>query len=95
MRQAILLLALAALPAAASAVWHGGRLDPPPAPAPGELAEGEVTLDTALEWGDAVLWIDARPDRVYAEGHIPGAVPLNLDDWDAGFDRLAGVWDPG
>ena len=98
-RQALLLCLLAAIPAVASAVWFGGRLDPPPAPGngntPGELAEGEVTLDTALGWGDTVLWIDARPDKVYAAGHIPGAVSLNLDDWDAGFDRLVGVWDPG
>lgn len=46
------------------------------------LREGEVTMDRVEgEWGGDVIWIDARQDKLYAKGHIPGAFLLNEQGW--------------
>jgi rhodanese-related sulfurtransferase len=88
LRQVIALLALALLPAFAIGLWHPRR------PA---WQSDEVTLATALGWGQKVLWIDARPDADFARAHIPGAVSLNEDRWDdllpGVLDRLQDHWD--
>ena len=85
LRQVTLILLLALLPAIASGVWHPRR------PA---WQSDEVTLPAALSWGDAVLWVDARPDADFTRAHIPGAVPLNEDHWDALLPALIDQWDP-
>ncbi len=77
----VILLLAAALPAALTALFHPKRpvyelvLQP-----------GEVTLATVLAWEDgSVLWIDARDRTEFEEDHIPGAVLLNEDEWEALF----------
>ena len=81
LRQVILLLALAVVPAFATGLWHPKR------PA---WQSDEVTLAAAIGWGQDVLWIDARRDAEFARAHIPGAIPLNEDRWD---DLLPGLMD--
>jgi rhodanese-related sulfurtransferase len=39
------------------------------------------------------LWVDARPTREYAAGHVPGAKRLADDEWEAGFAGLVEAWD--
>ena len=74
-RELVLLLAAAAVPALVSAAvqltWRPSL--PPNA--------REVPLTTALEWGSAVLWVDARPRAEFERGHMPGAVLLNEEEW--------------
>ena len=89
LRQLALLLALAVVPAAISGFtqlkWQGN---------PDELQPDEVRPATARMWGDAVLWVDARSRKKYEEGHIPGAVLLNEEEWDACVAPFLDVWDP-
>lgn len=58
------------------------------------LAEGEISLEGALALGNDVLWIDARSESDYASGHVPGALSLNEDDWDAMIGEMLTVWQP-
>ncbi|MCH6257347.1 rhodanese-like domain-containing protein [Puniceicoccaceae bacterium K14] len=43
---------------------------------------------------DTYLWIDARLDEVYAEGHYEGAILLNEESWEEGFMSLLDQWLP-
>jgi rhodanese-related sulfurtransferase len=37
--------------------------------------------DVQSRWHDDVLWIDARAQEVYDQGHQPGALRLPPDEW--------------
>ena len=87
--QIVLLLLLPVLPAALTgwlhprSPWRAGAAGAEVAAT--HLSDDEVTLEIAQTWGDAVLWVDARPADAFAREHIPGAVSLTEDDWDAGL----------
>lgn len=87
-RQGTFLLTLALIPAALSAWLHPRG----PSWRQDELKPGEVRIETATEWPD-VLWVDARSSREFNEGHIPGAILLNEEEWEALFFDFIGVWD--
>lgn len=89
-RQSALLLLLAVPAAALTGLLH------PLAPAWGEpaLEPGQIRLETALGWGD-VLWLDARSRAEFEEGHIPGALLLNEDEWEGLFFDFMAAWEPG
>lgn len=75
-RQATLLLLLAAAAALATHAWH------PRAPAlylvQEPLRDDELSMKIIQErWKGDVLWIDARPQEQFDEGHVPGALLLN------------------
>jgi rhodanese-related sulfurtransferase len=89
-RQVLALVALAFLPAIAQAVYYG-KSAPWQAPA---VAKDEVTVEQARNWGDTVLWLDARPDAQFLEQHIPGALPLNEDRWGELLPQMLAVWSP-
>jgi rhodanese-related sulfurtransferase len=84
LRQTLALLVLALLPAIAAALWH---------PLRPSWQSDEVTITAAENWGDTVLWIDARPDADYEKAHIPGAIPLNEDRWDDMLSAVLDHWD--
>ena len=90
-RQTFLILLLALAPALCAGFLHPRR------PAWGEtpLAQGEVLVSTAKEWGDQVLWIDARKQDLYEKEHIPGALLLNEDEWDDLLVKILPEWNPG
>lgn len=90
LRQAVLLLGLALLPAIGQALYFRG--DPAWRQRPHDSAE--VTLGQANAWGAAVLWIDARPGEEFEKGHVPGAFSLNEDDWDGLLRPLLAAWSP-
>ena len=89
-RQVLALVALAFLPAMGQAVYYGGAVSWH-APA---VAKDEVTVEQARNWGDTVLWLDARPDAQFLEQHIPGALPLNEDRWGELLPQMLAVWSP-
>ena len=89
-RQAVLLLGLAFLPAIGQAVYHRSSA-PWNEPA---LKEGEVRLTQARDWGDSVIWVDARPDEHFQRDHIPLAVQLNQDRWDELLPQFLEKWSP-
>ena len=89
-RQVLLLLGLAFLPAIGQAIyyrnlasWHQPPVD-----------SGLVSVAQAKGWGDTVLWVDARPEEAFARGHIPGAILLNEDEWDAQLRTFLTAWSP-
>ena len=78
--QAALLLLLSTLAGVAAHHWH------PRAPAwylvDAPLREDEVALAEIVDVTQ-VLWLDARPEDQYVQGHVPGARLLN----EQGFDQ--------
>ncbi len=58
------------------------------------LEAGEVRVATARQWASHVLWVDARSAAKFAEGHIPGAVALNEDDWETQVPAFLDAWEP-
>lgn len=88
LRQALLLLALAALPALVSGAMQlqTHREEP--------LAPGEVRVATAQLWREHVQWVDARPQARFDAGHIPGAILLNEEQWETLLPKFLDAWDP-
>ena len=91
--QLLILFALAAIPAVGAAFFH------PKKPVwneelPAAADSGEVTVQTAQEWGGKVLWLDARTKKEYDPAHIPGAMLLNEDDWDGLLPPVLAAWNP-
>ncbi|MEO8438631.1 MAG: rhodanese-like domain-containing protein [Spartobacteria bacterium] len=89
-RQILLLLGLAFLPAIGQAVYYRNAATWSAPPVDSAL----VTLSETKGWGDAVLWVDARPEEEFARAHVPGALLLNEDDWDARLRTLLTAWAP-
>jgi len=89
--QMLLLCLTALVPAVAAALFH------PKCPSWNEDVprEGHVLLADALNLGDQVLWLDARSQEEYEQGHIPDAMLLNEDDWDNLFFEVMAMWQPG
>jgi rhodanese-related sulfurtransferase len=90
LRQALLILLAALIPAGLTAAFHPRR----PAWSEDTLLPGEVKLQTVLAWGSDVLWIDARSLKDYEAEHVPGAILLNLEDWEQLFPRFLDRWRP-
>ena len=89
--QLFVLLVLAVIPAAGSAFFHPKK--PLWNPVVTATADpGEVPVQTALGWGDRVLWLDARTKAEYDPAHIPGAMLLNEDDWDGLLPPVLAAW---
>ena len=89
-RQAILILLAALVPAGVSGLVHPRR----PPWSRETLSPGEERLRTVLAWGSNVLWVDARSQNEYDAGHVPGAIQLNLEGWDRLFPRFLDQWSP-
>jgi Rhodanese-related sulfurtransferase len=90
----LLLLVLPLVPAVLAGWLHPRRPDW------SELRSGPVAgavnqleIQQALRDYPDALWIDARPASDYAVDHVPGAVSLEEENWEAGFSALADVWD--
>jgi len=89
-RQALLLLALAVLPAIAEGIYFRNKVSwQSPIPA-SEL----VSVDQANRWGGSAIWVDARPDDEFAQDHVPGAFSLNEDHWSELLPQFLPNWSP-
>jgi rhodanese-related sulfurtransferase len=88
--QAVILAALALLPAAGEAIYFRDKISWRSAIAPSEM----VTVEQARELGGTAIWIDARPDDDFANDHVPGAISLNEDRWNELLPQFLAVWTP-
>jgi len=89
-RQGLLLIALACLPAIGEAVYFRDKISwQSPIPA-SEL----VTVEQARSLGEGAVWVDARPDEEFAHDHVPGAFSLNEDHWNELLPQFLPNWSP-
>jgi len=90
-RQSLVLLAFALLPAAIQALYLRDKI-----PWQSRVAESDlVSVDAARGWGANALWVDARPTAEFKRDHVPGAISLNEDRWgEALSEFLAREWSP-
>ena len=89
-RQALLLIALAFLPAIGEAIYFRNTVSWQSR----DLASEMVDLDRAQSWGASAMWVDARPDNEFEQDHVPGAIPLNEDRWNELLPAFLGQWSP-
>jgi len=89
--QAVILAALALIPAAGEAIYFRDKISWRSAFAPSEM----VTVEQARAWGENAIWVDARPDEEFARDHVPGALLLNEDRWNELVPQFLVVWSPG
>jgi rhodanese-related sulfurtransferase len=91
LRQGVLLLCLALLPAAGEALYFRDRIS-----WHSRVAESEmVAVDLARSWGASAIWVDARPDADFERDHVPGAISLNEDRWNELLPQfLQQQWSP-
>jgi len=90
LRQGLILLGLAILPAAGHAIYFRDHVS-----WQSRIAESEmISVEAAKTWGADAFWIDARPDADYEKGHVPGAISLNEDRWSELLNQFL-QWTPG
>jgi rhodanese-related sulfurtransferase len=89
-REGLLLLALAALPAIGEGFYFRNKISWQSSIPASEL----VTVDQARAWGESAIWLDARPDDEYAKDHVPGAFSLNEDRWNELLPLFLPNWSP-
>src|SRR5260370_7765612 len=89
-RQGSLTLLASLVPGSLPAAFHPRR----PPWSEETLLPGEERIQTVLAWGQDVQWIDARSAKEYEAEHVPGAILLNLEDWDQLFPKFLDQWNP-
>ena len=89
-REGLLLLALAALPAIGEGFYFRDKVSwQSPIPA-SEL----VTVEQARALGGGAIWVDARPDDEFQRDHVPGAFSVNEDHWNELLPQFLPNWSP-
>jgi rhodanese-related sulfurtransferase len=89
-RQALVLVTLAFLPALGEAIYFRNKVS-----WQSRLSASDVVnVEQAQRWGDSVLWVDARPTEEFDHDHIPGAILLNEDSWNELLPQFLGQWSP-
>jgi rhodanese-related sulfurtransferase len=91
LRQTLLLLALAFLPAIGEALYFRDRV-PWQSPVPASM---RATVAQAKSWGPSVLWIDARSEEEFGREHFPNALSLNEDHFNEQLPKVLAAWSPG
>lgn len=86
LREFCIILLLAGLGIAYSLV---GGLSPLPSVSQ-ELEAGEIRMADAKVL--SAIWVDAGGMKKIEESHIPEALLLDEDDWDAGLFELMNTW---
>lgn len=74
-----------------SVIWHPRSATWNP-PQPGE---DEVRVEDLVDGQAELLWVDARGKDAYDRAHVPDALWLSEDDFDAGLLMLLERWQPG
>lgn len=59
-----------------------------------EPVDAHRLTSIASERLDTILWVDARTQVAYDNGHAPGAIHLNEDNWEDAFFTLLEAWTP-
>lgn len=90
LRQSLILIGLALLPAAGQAVYYRDKVSWQTPVAASEM----VTIAQAQSWSADAIWIDARPQDEFEREHVPGALLLNEDRWNELLPPVLAVWAP-
>lgn len=90
-REALVLVVVAAAPAAVAIALHPQLADRQHA----GLEDGAVRLEEVRDWHDDTLWIDARSEADFARDHIPGALHLDEAAFDRDLGAVLAAWTPG
>ena len=90
LRQSLLLIGLALLPAAGQALYYRDKVSWQTPVAASEM----VTLAQARSWSADAIWIDARPQDEFEREHVPGALLLNEDRWNELLPQVLAIWAP-
>jgi rhodanese-related sulfurtransferase len=87
LRQFVILMMIAAIPASASAwlQWERGKWD--------AFRDYSVLISEILQWKEQVLWVDSRSAADFSVAHVPGAVRLTEDDWNELLPELLKTWE--
>ncbi len=88
-RQSLVLLLLALVPALIAGLAHPRR---PSCAPPGDVTE--VAWPEVAGWAVAPFIIDARHAADYARACIPGALPLEESRWEEQLPRIVDQWPP-
>ena len=86
----MLLIVLAFLPAIGEVIYFRDKVSWQSR----ELASEMVDVDLARSWGANAMWVDARPENEYEQGHIPDAILLNEDRWNELLPQFLEKWSP-
>ena len=89
-RQIALLLLLPVLPA----VLLGVVIPRVPSPKASAVPDERHWSLNQILAHENILWIDARPFENYRQEHIPGAMPLDMKDWDNHLPAILEHWRP-
>jgi rhodanese-related sulfurtransferase len=89
-RQALVLVALALVPALGQAIYFRDKVSWESSVPLSEI----VTVTQARAWQKNAIWVDARPDDEFARDHVPGALSLNEDRWHELLPQFLAVWSP-
>jgi rhodanese-related sulfurtransferase len=89
LRQSLILIGLALLPAAGQALYHRDKVSWQTPVAAFEM----MTVAQARSSADTI-WVDARPQEEFEREHVPGALLLNEDRWNELFPQVLAVWAP-
>jgi rhodanese-related sulfurtransferase len=90
-RQALLLVSLAFVPAIGHAIYFRDKVSWQTPVPPSQM----VSVAKAQSWGADAVWVDARPDEQFTRDHVPGALSLNEDHWNEQLPNFLGAWSPG
>ncbi len=85
-----LLLMAALVPAILAGLWHPKR----PSWSGSSLAADEISVAKVMTMDRRIVWVDARTDQEMAQGHVPGALPLNMDHWEERLPDVLSAWTP-
>ena len=55
----------------------------------------ELSVGEAGAPGTIVLWVDARPEADFNRQHVPGALSLDEEHWEALLPGFMAAWRPG
>ena len=89
-RQTLILAALALVPGIGQAIYFRDKVLWRSSISASEM----VTVEQARAWGENAIWADARPDEEFARDHVPGALSLNEDRWNALLPQFLAAWSP-
>jgi len=59
------------------------------------LPPDQIALVDARQLQGPVLWLDARSEAEFTRDHIPPALPLDEEHWDAQIETVLQRWQPG
>jgi rhodanese-related sulfurtransferase len=90
-RQALLLVSLAFVPAIGHAIYFRDKVSWQTPVPPSQM----VSVAKAQSWGADAVWVDARPDEQFTRDHVPGALSLNEDHWNEQLPNFLAAWSPG